>query len=90
MARPRLRRRIQFKPRITAFKPEGRFFNITELTLEELEALRLKNVQDLDQIDAAKRMKTSQSTFQRILSSAYKKLGHAIVYGDKLRIKEKP
>jgi len=88
MARPRLRRRIQFKPRITAFKPEGRFFNITELTMEELEALRLKNVQGFDQIDAAKRMRTSQSTFQRILSSAYKKLGHAIIYGERLKIKE--
>ncbi len=39
-----------------------------ELTSEEVEALRLKNIRDLDQVKAAKLMKTSQSTFQRILA----------------------
>ena len=88
MARPRLKRRIQFIPKFYAFKPEGRFFNVTELTLEELEALRLKNVEGLDQISAAKRMNTSQSTFQRILTSAYKKMSHALVHGDRVEIKK--
>ena len=48
-----------------------------ELTTEEAEALRLRNIKDLEQIDCAKQMKTSQSTFQRILSSAYKKITEA-------------
>ena len=86
MARPRLKRRIQFKPRINSFGPVGRFFNIVELTLEELEALRLKNVEGLEQIAAAKQMRTSQSTFHRILISAQSKISRALVYGDKICI----
>ena len=57
-----------------------------ELTNEELEALRLKNIKDLDQIECAKLMNTSQSTFQRILSSAYKKITEALIEGKAIKI----
>ena len=57
-----------------------------ELSAEEVEALRLKNIKDLDQIKCAKKMNTSQSTFQRILSSAYKKISHAIIEGKAIKI----
>jgi len=90
MARPRLKRRIQFIPKATSFKPEAptqRFFDVVELTMEEAEALRLKNIKNLDQTAAAKIMKTSQSTFQRILISAYKKISQAIIEGKALKIK---
>lgn len=60
-----------------------------ELTSEEVEALRLKNIRDLDQVKAAKLMKTSQSTFQRILASAYKKMSQAIIEGKAIRIIKK-
>jgi len=63
-----------------------RFLKVVELTREEVEALRLKNVKDLDQIRAAKKMNTSQSTFQRILSSAYKKISKAIIEGKAIKI----
>jgi len=89
MPRPRLCRRIRFEPNITYFKPQGvpmRFLDIVELTTEEAEALRLKNIKDLDQIEAAKKMNTSQSTFQRILSSAYKKITKAIIEGKAIKI----
>ncbi len=89
MVRPRLYRRIRFNPDITYFKPQGvpiRFLEMVELTTEEVEALRLKNIKDLDQIECAKRMKTSQSTFQRILSSAYKKVAEALIEGKAIRI----
>ena len=56
------------------------------LSKEELEALRLKNVKDLDQNEAAQKMNTSQSTFQRILSSAYKKVSEALVKGKAIKI----
>ena len=75
MPRPRLCRKIRFEPNVTYFKPQGvplRFLEVIELTTEEVEALRLKNIKDLEQTEAAKKMNTSQSTFQRILSSAYK------------------
>ena len=89
MTRPRLWRRIRFYPNVTYFKPQGvpmRFLDMIELTTEEVEALRLKNIKDLDQIECAKLMKTSQSTFQRILSSAYKKITKALIEGKAIRI----
>jgi predicted DNA-binding protein (UPF0251 family) len=89
MTRPRLCRRIRFNPQVTYFKPQGvpmRFLEIIELTAEELEALRLRNVKDLDQTEAAEKMNTSQSTFQRILSSAYKKITNALVEGKAIKI----
>lgn len=89
MPRPRLCRRIEFNPNITYFKPQGvpmRELEIIELTSEEAEALRLKNMEELEQEAAAKKMNTSQSTFQRILSSAYKKITKAIIEGKAIKI----
>lgn len=91
MPRPRLRRRIKFDPRVTYFKPRGVSMNIlevVELTTEEVEALRLKNVEDLDQNECAKKMKTSQSTFQRILQLAYQKISEALIEGKAIKIIE--
>ena len=89
MTRPRLYRRVKFNPDITYFKPQGvpmRHIELVELTVEEIEALRLKNIENLNQLECAKKMKTSQSTFQRILSSAYKKISEAIIKGKAIKI----
>lgn len=89
MPRPKLNRRIYFNPDVTYFKPQGvpmPLLDIIELTLEETEALRLKNVKGLSQIECAKEMATSQSTFQRILSSAYTKISGAIINGKAIKI----
>ncbi|MDP2864540.1 MAG: DUF134 domain-containing protein [bacterium] len=89
MVRPRLCRRIRFNPNVTYFKPQGvpmRYLEIIELTTEEAEALRLRNIKDLEQEEAAKKMNTSQSTFQRILSSAYKKITKALIEGKAIKI----
>jgi len=63
-----------------------RSLEVVELTSEELEAMRLKNIKDLDQNECAKQMKTSQSTFQRILSSANKKIAEALIKGKAIEI----
>jgi predicted DNA-binding protein (UPF0251 family) len=92
MVRPRLCRRIRFNPNVTYFKPQGvpmRFLEVIELTTEEAEALRLRNMKDLEQEEAAKKMNTSQSTFQRILSSAYKKVTEALIEGKAIKIIKK-
>ncbi|MCK5059859.1 MAG: DUF134 domain-containing protein [Candidatus Pacebacteria bacterium] len=92
MPRPRLYRKIRFNPDITYFKPQGvpmRFLEVIELTFEEVEALRLKNIEDFEQIECAKKMETSQSTFQRILSSAYKKISIALINGKAIEITNK-
>jgi len=91
MPRPRLCRRINFNPHVRYFKPQGiplRELDEVELTLEELEALRLKNVEGLEQIEASEKMKTSQSTFQRILVSAYAKVSDALINGKAIKIRE--
>ena len=89
MPRPRSCRKIDFEPGVTFFKPRGvpmRFLEIVDLSLEEAEAIRLKNVEDLNQTECAKVMRTSQSTFQRILSSAYGKISDALINGKAIKI----
>lgn len=89
MVRPRLCRRIQFNPNITYFKPQGvpmRELEIVELTTEEMEAYRLRHISDLEQQEAADKMHTSQSTYQRILYSAYKKIADALINGKAIKI----
>ena len=92
MPRPRLCRRIRFNPTIKYFKPQGipmKNLEEVELTAEEAEALRLKNIKELDQSECARKMNTSQSTFQRILSSAYKKISRALIEGKAIKIIKK-
>ena len=89
MPRPKLNRCINFDPKVTYFKPQGvpmRYLDIVELSMEEIEALRLKNVEQLDQGECASKMNTSQSTFQRILSSAYSKVTRALEDGKAIKI----
>jgi len=89
MSRPRLCRKISFNPNITYFKPQGvpmRELKIVELTTEEMEAYRLRHINDLEQQTAAGKMRTSQSTYQRILDSAYKKIADALINGKAIKI----
>lgn len=89
MPRPRRHRKLRFSPNVTYFKPQGvplKSLEVISLSLEEVEALRLKHAKELDQIDAAKKMDISQSTFQRILSSAYKKITTALIEGRAIKI----
>ena len=65
-----------------------RFLDVVALTTEEVEALRLKNIEGLDQRGAAKQMHTSPSTFQRILASAYKKITEALIEGKAIEIQK--
>ena len=91
MVRPKICRRLRFKPKSHYFKPQGipmRQLEEVVLTKEEMEAIKLKDFDGLEQTDAAEKMKTSQSTFQRIMSSARAKIAEAIVKGKALRIEE--
>lgn len=89
--RPRKRRRIGYDYQNHFFKPQGiplHQLEIIELSLDELEALRLKNLRNLDQTQAAAKMQISQSTFQRLLNSAYQKISQALVHGQAIIIKK--
>ncbi len=63
-----------------------RRLEIVELTAEEIEAYRLRHINDFDQREAAKKMKTSASTYQRILYSANKKIADALINGKAIKI----
>ena len=89
MPRPRKCRKIRWQGNGTYFKPRGipmRQLDEVDLTMEEIEAIRLNDLLELDQIEAAKKMNTSQSTFQRILTSAYKKISQALIKGRAIKI----
>lgn len=89
MPRPKKIKIVNFKPEITYFKPQGvplRDLKEEEITIDELETLRLSNIEKLSQIDAAKKMKIHQSTFQRTLSRANVKLTNALVFGKAIKI----
>jgi len=89
MPRPRLHRKIEFNPNITYFKPQGvpmMDLEIVEFTAEEIEAYRLRYIKDMEQQEAANKMHTSQSTYQRILYSAYKKIADALINGKAIKI----
>jgi predicted DNA-binding protein (UPF0251 family) len=91
MSRPEIPRRVRGQFAVDYFKPAGvplRTLEEIVLQVDEVEALRLKDVRGLDQIVAAKKMKVSQSTFQRILSSAHQKMATALVRGKAIRIEK--
>lgn len=82
-------RSVAFFPFVTYFKPAGvplRGLEEEVLSVEEIEALRLKDLEGLDQETCAERMGISQSTFQRMLAAARYKLVRGIVDGKALRI----
>lgn len=91
MPRPQVSRRVRGRFAVDYFKPAGvPLCNLTEIILrtDEVEAIRLKNVERLDQNSAAVKMKISQSTFQRILVCAHEKIATAIVRGKAIRIEK--
>lgn len=92
LSRPMKPRNICGSPNAYYFKPRG--IPLTELeeitlSLDEFEALRLKDVNGLQQQEAAEQMNVSRPTFQRILTNARKKVSEALVYSKALRIEEK-
>jgi predicted DNA-binding protein (UPF0251 family)/predicted Fe-Mo cluster-binding NifX family protein len=56
------------------------------LSVEEAEALRLKELEDLDQKQGSEKMNISRPTFQRVLASARKKTADALLNGKAIRI----
>jgi len=60
-----------------------------EITIfsDEIEALKLHNIDNLSQTVVAKKMKISQPTVARILKKAYKKITKAILEQKNIRVK---
>ena len=89
MPRPRILRRVFFNPSVTYFKPAGVPLSELEessIGFDEFEAIRLKDLEELDQKECAKKMKISQPTFNRLLTAARKKITNALVKGKAMKI----
>lgn len=88
MARPCKCRWVVAKPEVTAFKPcgvPGRGLEVVELQIDELEAVRLADLEGLYQDAAAERMGISRPTFGRLIASARHKIASALL-GPKILI----
>jgi len=88
VARPILDKIVNTIPLFVYYKPHGVSLEKLDeiiLTLEEIEAFNLKDREGLDQIDAAREMGISRSTFQRLLKSARKKVITAIIEGKAIK-----
>jgi predicted DNA-binding protein (UPF0251 family)/DNA-directed RNA polymerase subunit RPC12/RpoP len=84
MARPVKWRKIDRLPAVEYFVPSDNETSVVPaiiLKLEELEAVRLKDLEGLEQSECALRMEVSRQTFQRILLSAREKIADSLVNG---------
>ncbi|MGD9108370.1 MAG: DUF134 domain-containing protein [Gammaproteobacteria bacterium] len=73
----------------TYFKPRGvplKGLQINELELDELEAIHLCDYEELNQAEAAEKMKISSSTLQRLLYSGRKKIIDALYTSKAIKI----
>jgi predicted DNA-binding protein (UPF0251 family) len=89
MPRPEKFRRICQKPAANYYKPRGiplSTLELVTLTFDELEAVRLADMDGLYQEQAAEKMNVSRQTFGRIIESAHKKIADALVNGKALSI----
>ena len=87
MARPVSPRNIAGRPVATLFKPGGvPALAQIPLALDEFEAVRLADLEQLEQAQAARRMGVSRQTFGRVLGAARRKVAQALVLGHALRI----
>jgi len=89
MPRPPKCRRVAFLPNVTYFKPAGiplRDLEEVRLSVEEAEAIRLKDIEGLEQEQGAERMNISRPTFQRVLASGRRKIADALLNGKAVRI----
>ena len=89
MPRPCCLRRIGFRPCADFFKPAGipvHALELVTLALDEVEALRLADLNGLYQEQAAEQMKISRATFARIVEEARKKVADALIHGKALRL----
>ena len=88
MARTKKERHIKCIPVCQLFGPLLSKWDkeIIELWLDEYEAIRLSDHEQLAMIQAAKKMKISAPTFCRILKSAHKKIADAFINNKNIKV----
>lgn len=86
MPRPRKCRRVGFIPDNQMFYPHLRNPEEIMLSVEEVEAIRLSDLEAMEQDACSESMRVSRGTFQRIINAARQKLADALVNGKTIRI----
>jgi predicted DNA-binding protein (UPF0251 family)/DNA-directed RNA polymerase subunit RPC12/RpoP len=89
MARPRKFSTIQVPPRVKGFNPVGYYSNKLDsvlLNIEEYEAIRLLDYEDLSQEDASRVMEISRPTLTRIYERARTKIAIALTEARQIKI----
>ncbi len=89
MSRPIKWRKVEFIPNVQHFVPSDvKLKDIEEniLKIEEVEAIRLKDLEKLEQEECAVKMEISRQTFQRILNMGREKIADSIINGKAIRI----
>lgn len=93
MSRPIKWRKVEFVPENLYYVPctkekctKSSQFNELHLKIEELEAMRLKDIENLSQEECAKRMEISRQTFQNIIDEGRRKVTKALLEGYSIAI----
>ena len=89
MARPPIERSVGGVPRVTLFKPAGvpaRELEQLSLAVDELEAIRLVDLEGLRHEEAAAVMGVSRQTVGRVLERGHAKVAEALVGGKAILI----
>ncbi|MGD9126292.1 MAG: DUF134 domain-containing protein [Planctomycetia bacterium] len=89
MPRPVEKRHVRGTPPCNAFKPTGvpgAELEVVTLTVDEYEAIRLVDYEQMYQEQAAETMGVSRQTVGRILEKARKKVADVLTHGKMLRI----
>lgn len=84
MPRPNKPRRIRHNPAVTYFKPQGiplRSLESIELKRDEVEALRLADLEEMSHEEVGEKMEISRATVGRILARARSKVAMALTQG---------
>ncbi|WP_292484845.1 DUF134 domain-containing protein [Methanohalobium sp.] len=89
MVRPKKQRIVDIEPEVSDFKPTGiplSSLDEVNITIDELESLRLIYLENLNQTESARKMMIHQSTFQRISQQAIEKITNALINGKAIKI----
>ena len=89
MPRPKKQRRVCPLSKERRFSVEGNAPAL-EIRADELEALRLCDLEELSQTEAAARMGVSRGTLQRLLYSAHRQIAFALVRGRSIHLEPPP
>ncbi len=86
MPRPQKKRKIGFAPRNTLFSPKQEKGTIVFLGYDEIEAIRLLDLEGLEQGECAQKMGIARSTIQNVINEAHRKVADALIHGKGIQI----